>query len=416
MANQISNCFFLLVLFKIASAAINYPVYYDPSTNSALNPRGSGYIPQKPSNWATVDSGAWPIFLDWGKYLLNTKDWDKGNQCQDRSSSSYSTSHKQSPLKLGSDKTCTDHHKMIIIDRGQCQQSQAKFYTSPYGLAVDVTSCSKPFRLDHSIDKDPWYLREIVLKTPAEHSFDNSGNEKTFVGELQLAFRGSDENTADGSHERNIAITGVLLEVSTSSSYYDVELEKLIIGWETYQSQQYSACKVTYNNSTCTTQSTRRLRRELEQDDFESLSLPSEQEQQRNLLSSTWDQTCSNSFYCFINLYLHTETNYYYNYEGSLTYPPCTENVAWRVMQKTMKISQGQLNRIERLTYKHLDSNCKLATVGKKRGSSLCPCCVDVNRPRQKLSDSHNLKKCDYWTPEALVGNNTASTFSNGLF
>jgi len=310
---------------------------------------------------------------------------------------------------------------MIVLDRGECEESQAKFYTSPYGLGVDLTTCSKPFSLDHSRNEDPWYLQEIVLKTPAEHSiFDEITNkERTFVGELQLGFRGSNDGyDSDASHEENIAIIGVLLEVSTSSQYYDTELEKLIQGWEKYQSQKYSSCGVTYNHSTCQLKKNNRLRRELEQDDFKLSSLPSEQEQKRNLVSSSWHKKCSNSFYCFINLYLHTETDYYYNYRGGLTYPPCTEIVHWRVLQKTMKISPGQLQRIERLTYKHLDSNCQLATVGKKRGtsSSSCPCCVDVNRPRQSLSRSHDLKKCDEWSTNSFFGDVTNSTkiFRNG--
>ena len=74
---------------------------------------------------------------------------------------------------------CNNKHKMIVLDRGECEESQAKFYTSPYGLGVDLTTCSKPFMLDHSLNSDPWYLKEIVLKTPAEHSTVYQGTVKS---------------------------------------------------------------------------------------------------------------------------------------------------------------------------------------------------------------------------------------------
>ena len=104
----------LVVLFKIVSAQVDYAVYYDPSTSGGLNTRGSGYDPEKPSNWDKVDKGTWPIFLDWGKYLKDTSDWynrgNNGNECEDRSSSSYSSKHMQSPIMLRSDDTCDDRH------------------------------------------------------------------------------------------------------------------------------------------------------------------------------------------------------------------------------------------------------------------------------------------------------------------
>ena len=96
---------------------------------------------------------------------------------------------------------------------------------------------------------------------------------------------------------------------------------------------------------------------------------------------------------------------YYYNYRGGLTYPPCTEIVYWRVMMQPMMISPGQLERIERLTYMHINNDCVLNTVGKRRSSKSCA--VDVNRPRQALSIKHSLKRCDSWTT-ASVGSSVS--------
>ena len=124
----------MVILFKIISAQMDYIMYYDPLTGSTLH-WDSGYDPRKPSHWDKVDKGAWPIILDWGKYLKDASDWynqgDNGNECKDHLGSSYSSRHKQSPIMLCSDEPCNDRYKMIIVDRGHCTQSQAKFHMTP---------------------------------------------------------------------------------------------------------------------------------------------------------------------------------------------------------------------------------------------------------------------------------------------
>jgi hypothetical protein len=126
---------------------------------------------------------------------------------------------------------------------------------------------------------------------------------------------------------------------------------------------------------------------------------PLDDNKERSLASyNEFNKRCKGSFFCFVNLYLHTKTHFYYNYRGSLTYPPCAENVKWRVMQQPLYISPGQLDQIKKLTYMYLNSNCELATVGVKLGDG---CAVGVNRPIQNLSYKHQLKKCDVWAPES---------------
>jgi carbonic anhydrase len=39
----------------------------------------------------------------------------------------------------------------------------------------------------------------------------------------------------------------------------------------------------------------------------------------------------------------------YFQYQGSLTTPPCTENVYWTVMQKPITFSKGQIKAFSTL-------------------------------------------------------------------
>ena len=40
----------------------------------------------------------------------------------------------------------------------------------------------------------------------------------------------------------------------------------------------------------------------------------------------------------------------YYAYTGSLTVPPCTEGVEWRILKEPITVSQDQLKALEKIT------------------------------------------------------------------
>ena len=400
--------------FKTAIGQTNYGVYYDPDTTS-YNPYGNGYTPIRSAKWFKVSNAAWPVFLDWGEYLIDPSDWNSGNQCRDRSSYSYSSSHKQSPIRLTSDKTCDHRHSVSTPTRGKCTKSQPRFYQTAYGLGVDLTKCSIPQTADYSRSDDPWVMREIVVKAPAEHSIKDAstGATRTFAAELQINYSGTNTGSDKGTnHESKIATTSILIDASVSYAT-DPELEKLIQGWESASSLSYQACGKVYDQSTCSLTSFR-LRRELEHEESEALpESPVEQEIEahhgRDLaeFDKSWACKQAGSYHCWENLYLHTNSHFYYKYSGSLTYPPCTNNVDWHVMQQPLKISRSQLNRIRTLIDSYLNANCELGTVGVKASSNSCN--VNVNRPTQSLSKSHNLIKCDAWVEASatVVTNNT---------
>lgn len=57
-------------------------------------------------------------------------------------------------------------------------------------------------------------------------------------------------------HSDRLSYISLLLDDSGS---LDDDLEPFIVGWETFQKNQYAACGVQYDNSTCKLNSTRRL-------------------------------------------------------------------------------------------------------------------------------------------------------------
>jgi hypothetical protein len=59
-------------------------------------------------------------------------------------------------------------------------------------------------------------------------------------------------------------------------------------------------------------------------------------------------------------------------------------------------ISVGQLHRLEMLVAKYMEyPQCKPRTWGKPRSDRSSSCKVDVNRPVQYLSQSHQLEDCE---------------------
>ena len=59
---------------------------------------------------------------------------------------------------------------------------------------------------------------------------------------------------------------------------------------------------------------------------------------------------------------LHEEMKrspYFYGYYGSLTEPPCSEIVSWRLIDTPTRISQDQYKRMREILFNHVDKNCK---------------------------------------------------------
>mmetsp|Transcript_21291 Transcript_21291/g.43666 ORF Transcript_21291/g.43666 Transcript_21291/m.43666 type:complete len:615 (-) Transcript_21291:635-2479(-) len=90
---------------------------------------------------------------------------------------------------------------------------------------------------------------------------------------------------------------------------------------------------------------------------------------------------------------------HFYGYSGSLTEPPCTEFIEWRVIDKPMLISPGQLLQMQTILFNHVDNKCRL-TSNHYEGSVARPIQDANRRPvyqctcRDFLADDDDRRVC----------------------
>ena len=81
---------------------------------------------------------------------------------------------------------------------------------------------------------------------------------------------------------------------------------------------------------------------------------------------------------------------WFFGYEGSLTEPPCSEFVEWRIIREPAYISTRQLYRLKNILFNHVDSECRRTSVHSEENG--------VARPLQSLNNDlytgHNLFEC----------------------
>ena len=67
-------------------------------------------------------------------------------------------------------------------------------------------------------------------------------------------------------------------------------------------------------------------------------------------------------------------TIYFYRYRGSLTIPPCTSMVNWRVFDEPLQISRRQMKKLANLINNYRDpETCKFATYASSVGETARP-------------------------------------------
>ena len=66
-------------------------------------------------------------------------------------------------------------------------------------------------------------------------------------------------------------------------------------------------------------------------------------------------------------------TIWYYRYRGSMTTPPCYNNINWRVFDEPLKISRKQFKQLATLISSYQNNDCRPASAVSKRGDTFRP-------------------------------------------
>ena len=97
---------------------------------------------------------------------------------------------------------------------------------------------------------------------------------------------------------------------------------------------------------------------------------------------------------------LAVKTEYYFRYEGTLTNPPCSDIIHWRVMKDPILVNPMQIKELERLLARRVApkgskfKECQVDTAGKLR-SGRGGDAVDLNRPLQSNHANHRMVFCE---------------------
>ena len=97
---------------------------------------------------------------------------------------------------------------------------------------------------------------------------------------------------------------------------------------------------------------------------------------------------------------LAVKTEYYFRYEGTLTNPPCSDIIHWRIMKDPIRVNPMQIKELERLLARRVApkgssfKECQVDTAGKSR-SGRGGDAVDLNRPLQSTHRNHRMVFCE---------------------
>jgi hypothetical protein len=285
---------------------------YDPSA-------GNG-----PDAWANVQGAG-----QWSQYN-NRLIEQIGNQC--------GSSNRPSPLKLEDAQQCADVHELLPpqISDGDCTREDIAFDITPYSLrAYFPTSneqCERP-ELIVPGRFDPYALLWMELHARAEHVVEG----KRYDAELQMVHAGTARDEGQ--------LMTVSLMIDASATQDDLEFEWLLQQWGNAALVESDTCDG--------------RRRQLRQGQLRQVSdyqtnintsniqpatHNSQENPQRNLQFSP--SPCRTDR--FGNgceplgprrrkyPYSMWPSIWYYGYTGSLTSPPCSDIVQWRILDEPM--------------------------------------------------------------------------------
>jgi hypothetical protein len=287
--------------------------------------------PNGPDKWNNTG-----LTGEWSQYeTVNSVIQSSGNQC--------AGGNRPSPLSLFQNSRCSDLHEPLTrqIADDDCKRDDIQFDITPSSLRayypLTDDTCVRPTIVLSGL-RDPFTLLWMEVHARAEHVVDG----RRFDGEIQMVHAGT------GNDAGQLATVSVLIDSSADQD--NLEFQWLLEQWVQVSADEEDACdgrrlrmrqvsdysaKATQHDDaqgTTAQQTTRTAREELD----ENRRLQFEASPCR---TDRFGKGCEplgprRRMYPY-NLW---PSIFYFAYFGSLTAPPCTDNVMWRIIDEPMYV------------------------------------------------------------------------------
>jgi len=319
---------------------------YDTQAPNGPNEWGQVDFASNEGEWAWYDNGH-PIFdLD-----IN------GNECEQ--------DVRPSPVNLFEDAACQDWHEIRTrqIQTGDCTKDDITFELTPYGLKAYYPwwddNCLRPTIQMPGLGE--FILVWLEVHVRSEHVLDG----RRFDAELQFVHMGGTNNT-------EMAIVSVLIDASARTDHDDFQW--MLNQWTDELSTQTNRCAPT-NGTRLRKRVLERATRKQQAHRSASSWEPNIQRRAQNCKPDKFGRGCE-PLEPRTRMYPYSmwPSIWYFSYQGSITQPPCSTIVHWRIIDEPMYISRRQYKQLTPLitAFKSLacDGN---VTLTSPRGENFRP-------------------------------------------
>jgi carbonic anhydrase len=262
----------------------------------------------------------------------------------------------QSPVKLSKSRSCDRRADIELV--GNCSSDEMTYEITTHGVKSDLADSSTCFFLQNS--NKAWRLKSLHAHLGWEHYIGaNSIMEQDYTGSRSHSELHFVHKNADGDY----MVVAVWLE-GLKSNADNPTFATLLSHW--------NSSRIVPENC--------------------------DADRRRRLDQQTYYDDASSYYYPPVNPYsLIPANSAYFSYKGSLTTPPCTEGVAWRIFETVVPISRNQFNLLRDLVITgYIDPDtCQPVTAADSLNSTV--------RPVQHRNGRSIIRTCPTVDPARLV-------------